>query len=160
MVKALSTYTLAEIGAVFQNCAKAIVEKNATFHNKALIRIHEFENIWRSQISFLDPGVDRDRPDFGVLRTIGYRIGTYGVDPEVRRWLLGLLMNGQIPPVKDLGYVAEWGTPDSPRRYYKLMRTLQNLASNGWRYGWSSASLDWEADRAYVESRYCYLVIS
>lgn len=94
----------------------------------------------------------------GPLSTLGYVVGnTNGLPLCLRRAILSRLLDGQIPPVFPLAYVAEWGEPATPKRLKKLAESLAAFARNAKRRQderMSEAIRDWEADLRFLYDKY------
>ena len=71
------------------------------------------------------------RPNDGMLATLGYRVGSVkGEKTPIRRQIPSHLLELQLPMVGSPAYTDEWGTPKSPKRYWKLNRFLESQLNN------------------------------
>ena len=94
-----------------------------------------------------------NRPEVGLLKFMGYTVGSQGEKPKMRRQILDCVMTATaLPPVGSPAYMAEWGEPRSTTRYRKLHRTIRSLASsNKHDRRMEKAVRDWEDDLVYLE---------
>lgn len=94
----------------------------------------------------------------GVLSAFGYRVGDFGIkDPCERQRILNLILEANLPPVREPAYVSEWGLPRSSIRKRKLVKVLLGL-----KYGASRTSGNhlaarqnaisaWQSDIQYLQ---------
>jgi hypothetical protein len=146
--------SLEERGRIFANALFA-VRKNSQRRAQAELLLDFIRDFWNAEQNLLLDGEDRDRPDVGVLKGIGYSL-VGGIDREQRRWLLDELMTARtLPPIKDKGYMAEWGLPMSDQRIAKCISVLRNLAWEKRQSGESPyAVLHWEDDIQYLHEKW------
>jgi hypothetical protein len=75
------------------------------------------------------------------------RVGSVkGEKTPIRRQILSHLLELQLPMVGSPAYTDEWGTPKSPKRYWKLNRFLEsqlNNPSNNDRPNIGQAMIEW-----------------
>ena len=108
-------------------------------------------DVWKEEDYWLPESVDGDRPDPGLLKAMGYRVGWHhGQPPETRALVIAfLLMSRHLPRIKDRQYMEEWGAPLSLKRYQKLDSVLRNLIEDKRRTrnpGMARAIEEWQDD--------------
>jgi hypothetical protein len=109
-------------GPYFRNLVIQFVSRGNAEAEKL---IHRIFDIWIREAEQLPPGKDLDRPDPGLLKALGYSVARDGPSDSVRQLLLTFALSSPVlPPVKDRGYMAEWGEPNTIKRYSKLRRVL------------------------------------
>ena len=157
MVKPIDEMAPEEVATLFRNCITNVVKKNRFATNSAE-KIIEIASHWSHTRATLDVGQDRNRPEFGVLRAIGYQVGNEGVDPKIRHWLLEYAMQGVLPPIKDRSYMEEWGEPESKKRFYKVKRVIEYLIEDHSNPNiFDKALRDWQKDLDYLDKKWGYL---
>lgn len=111
------------------------------------------QNEWQRRRSQGDAFTDFERPETGMLRAFGYRVGhTEGRPPGERKKILKYVLQGELPMVHSASYTDEWGEPGSYKRYRKIVRFLQNnIESNQNKPGVKLAVKEWSEDLAWVE---------
>jgi hypothetical protein len=93
-------------------------------------------------------------PVTGVLRFLGYHVGTTGLAETERREILDSVYQGELPPVNSAEYMNEWGHPGTAARLQKLAESLAAFARNAKRRRTTdlSTAIDaWEADLEYLK---------
>jgi hypothetical protein len=103
--------------------------------------------------------VDKEWPETGVLKHLGYVVGRQGLAIAARREILDKVMRVELVPgnIGDDAYVAEWGRPMSRIRLHKIANSLASFAvSSKRRRGgdYREAIEDWESDLEYLYSEY------
>lgn len=90
----------------------------------------------------------------GVLSYMGYRVGnTSGISSDLRRRILELVFEGELPPVFEPSYLREWGKPGSAPRLQKMAETLAALSRNAKRKKsaqMQSAIKSWDQDLLFL----------
>jgi hypothetical protein len=89
----------------------------------------------------------------GLLKFVGYKVGTDGEVEGVRQRLLEEIFKGPIPPAFPPAYLKEWGEARSSVRLEKLARTIAALTRNAKRRRDSKLSIairDWERDLEFL----------
>jgi hypothetical protein len=114
---------------------------------------------WGRRTHELPPGTNRDRPELGVLRGVGYSVGRQGRDETTRHLLIDYLMSGiTLPPIKDQSYMAEWGGYRTARRYYKLYRTLDWFSNEYYASDLHTRAVrNWSEDLSYLQAEWGFL---
>ncbi|WP_406853792.1 hypothetical protein ABEG18_14620 [Alsobacter sp. KACC 23698] len=107
--------------------------------------LNRIERVWRDEAYFLPPGFDRERPDPGLLKCLGYRVGrTQGQPAQIRIMIIFFLLSAEtLPPVKDALYMGEWGDAWSRKRLDKFVRVQKRLIEE--------AAEDYRQDLAIAE---------
>lgn len=99
------------------------------------------------------------RPEYGMLRTIGYRVGKHGLEQIERREILDYLVESNLPNVASPNYIEEWGKEKSAKRIQKLVNVLGGIvAKNNEIPTMEYACSDWESDKNYIIKKYRGLV--
>jgi hypothetical protein len=100
------------------------------------------------------------RPNDGMLATLGYRVGRVnGEKMPIRRQILKLLFERQLPMVGSPAYTDEWGAPKSSKRYDKLTRFLESQLNNPGninRPNMEKAMIEWREDLEWVQRTYAH----
>ena len=93
---------------------------------------------------------------------MGYEVSDDNFKDEIRRSVIDYLMeHDPLPPVKDAGYMAEWGRPFSAKRLGKFQRSLQYfIAENIHRPLLEKPVRRWQADLKYSNQKWSYLIRS
>lgn len=98
------------------------------------------------------------RPDPGVLRQMGYRVGRSGLGPSRRRSILEKVYEAKLvaTSTETVDYISEWGGPSTRARARKMERALAGFISNAMRKDadMSEAIDDWESDLTWLRNRY------
>jgi hypothetical protein len=114
---------------------------------------------WRIRTAYLPKHSDGARPDPGVLRGSGYRVGAHARDEELRREILNALVESRIPPLGNRPYYAEWGEPNSVKRLDKLNRTIFRIMNmNKGTTSHQKAVREWADDLNYLKTKYSMLL--
>jgi uncharacterized coiled-coil protein SlyX len=99
-----------------------------------------------------------DEPAFSMLALLGYRTGRLAPGDSERRRILDAVMMGPLPFLHSTEYTRAWGEPASPRRLYRMSKTIATRvrAMKGRR---DAAELQLaiqqrEADLQYLRHRY------
>jgi len=148
-----------ELGIRFANSVKLIIERNVSFEIEARLSVEHIRREWLRRRLFLEKSINRDRPNIGVLKGVGYSTGNSGRQEHVRRALVDYLMCGRIiPAISSIEYDQEWGNRESVKRFYKLDRILKNFSE----YSKNDiklmrANVQWGLDRDYLWNRWKHL---
>ena len=120
-------------------------------------------NEWTTRLDHARAGARiTERPDDGMLATLGYRVGSVnGEKTAIRRQILKLLLEQlQLPIVGSPAYTDEWGEPNSSKRYNKLVRFLESQLTNPSninRPNMEKAMIEWAEDLEWVQTKYANL---
>ena len=71
--------------------------------------------------------ISDERPETGLLKVMGYKVGNDGESTQVRRDILEAIYRGPIPHVHSIAYMEEWGKDGTKKRFNKLRNTLWGL---------------------------------
>ena len=71
--------------------------------------------------------ISDERPETGLLKVMGYRVGNDGESTDVRQDILKAIFKGPIPHVHSIAYMEEWGKDGTKKRFNKLRNTLWGL---------------------------------
>ncbi|WP_131810521.1 hypothetical protein [Mycolicibacter sinensis] len=98
------------------------------------------------------------RPDPGVLKQMGYRVGRNGLGPARRRSILEKVYAAKLVATSThpAAHIREWGEPNTRARAEKIERCLAGFIANARHKGadMSEAIGDWEDDLAWLRNRY------
>jgi hypothetical protein len=97
------------------------------------------------------------RPEKGMLATLGYHVGENGEKTPVRRRILAGVVEGALPLVDSPAYTAEWGSPNSHERYWKLTRFLEGQITNSAFANMEKAVIEWSEDLDWIRQKYSHL---
>jgi hypothetical protein len=98
-----------------------------------------------------------DWQEIGVLKFMGYTVGSEGEPPRVRERILTEIFAGPIPPVFPNEYLDEWGEPSTAPRLKKMAETIAALTRNARRrrdLKMKAAVRDWEKDLDFIYWEY------
>jgi hypothetical protein len=146
--------------AIFNNAAKAL-SKGPNLEAAAVIKAIGDE--WKNRLEHARAGArSTERPNDGMLSTLGYRVGSVnGEKTTIRRQVLKLVLEQlQLPIVGSPAYTDEWGEPNSSKRYEKLIRFLESQLSNPGninRPNMEKAMIEWAEDLEWVQRNYAHL---
>lgn len=129
---------------------------------KAESVIVAIEGEWKKRLDRARAGTySTARPNDGMLATLGYRVGSVnGEKTLIRRQILKNLIERQLPMVSSPAYTDEWGTPNSSKRYEKLIRFLESQLSNPGnidRSNMAKAMIEWQEDLEWVRKTFAHL---
>lgn len=95
-------------------------------------------------------------PAIGLLKYMGYSVGSDGECVTQRREVLRQVFTQPVPNVENPNYMAEWGTPGSMQRLQKLANAIASFArtQKKKRIPPEEAIRDWEADLAWLKETY------
>ena len=156
----LKQYPPEKLGVMFANCYTAFRNPASSFHADARSRLRLILREWKNRSYYLPTGTDRDRPDPGLLKCIGYSVGRNGPSEIVRRNLVDYLMTyDHLPPVKDNSYMLEWGKSRTAKRFYKLERVLKafKIQHEEDKIPPEKAIREWNRDLTYVDQRWGFV---
>jgi len=94
-----------------------------------------------------------DRPQKGILSSLGYAVGENGVSTKRRRQILEYILTGVLPFTGSPAYMAEWGDENSARRYNKLRSVLNSLIVSNKNKNMHKAIIEWSEDLDYLHKR-------
>ena len=159
MEQELKLYHFADenLVALWKNCLRQTVGEVGEKAERLLGQIEREWKVRRASARTMqrrNADTFSDGPERGMLTTLGYHVGeTNPTDSMLRRRILKRVVLGELPFVHSLEYTASWGRPCSLKRRAKLVRTLSSfIESSSVRR--PKAVREWEADLAYVHSRF------
>ena len=152
------THDFKTLGEWFAQCLTMHQQKGHR-RNGARIALTAIVAEWGKRKHELLPAENRDRPELGVLRGIGYSVGAKGREENTRQLLVNYLMTGTtLPPIKDLGYMAEWGGHRTAQRYHKAHRTFEWFAKEYFGSDLHTRAVgNWIDDLNYLEKQWSFL---
>lgn len=145
---------------LFHNAAKSL-SKEPNLEAASVIKA--IGNEWTKRLDHARAGTrSTERPNDGMLATLGYRVGSVnGEKTPIRRQILELLLEQlQLPIVGSPAYTDEWGEPKSSKRYKKLVRFLESQLTNPSninRPNMEKAMIEWAEDLEWVQKNYAQL---
>ena len=95
-----------------------------------------------------------DRPQIGLLSSLGYSVGESGVRTKRRRLIIDYIINETLPFVGSPSYMAEWGKPSTKKRYNKLQTVLSEMIFQNKNKGWDKAIIEWTEDLEYLREKW------
>ena len=166
---------MSQLMRLWNNAARLSKDKKVTKKGDptdAVIVLKEIEKEWKRRGAhppkpeefFEWPSSDADRGDGrlsaagwvveGVLSYMGYHVGrTNGQSSDIRRRILELVFEGELPPVFEPGYQREWGQPATAGRLHKMAETIAALSRNAKRrksVKMRSAIKSWDQDLEFL----------
>lgn len=163
MAKKIPDLSDNQIEQVFSNVlnilAKAADGKEPPEKIAAAKRVLEaIEQEWAKRAELAGKGVYKaERPEKGILATLGYHVGNEGVSLSKRRKILDFILTRNLPVVQSPAYMQQWGAPGSPERLWKLASTIAYLAREKRSFkneSYAKAILEWEADMDWLYQEY------
>jgi hypothetical protein len=145
---------------LFHNAAKSLT-KGPNLEAASVIKA--IGNEWTKRLDQARAGTrSTERPNDGMLATLGYRVGSVnGEKTPIRRKILELILEQlHLPIVDSPAYTDEWGDPNSSKRYNKLIRFLESQLtnpSNTNRPNMGKAMIEWAEDLEWVQTKYAHL---
>jgi hypothetical protein len=145
---------------LFHNAAKSL-SKGPVLEAASVLKAIGSE--WTKRLDRARAGTrTTERPNDGMLATLGYRVGSVnGEKTPIRRKILELLVEHlQLPIVGSPAYTDEWGEPNSSKRYNKLVRFLESQLTNPSninRPNMGKAMIEWAEDLEWVQTKYAHL---
>lgn len=136
---------------IFNNAIRALEKGYKEAEATALIAAIRKE--WDQRLRILQDTGEKELPAEGMLKALGYSVGSHGERAPVRRLIIDMLMTGTLPPVFSPAYVAEWGAPLSRQRYDKLHTVIFVLRKKAPR-AWEEAKEEWTDDLIYIENKW------
>ncbi|MEZ8287477.1 hypothetical protein BCU17_22055 [Vibrio splendidus] len=113
---------------------------------------------WPSTFAYESSGntPEVDWPQVGMLKGVGYSVGTKGLPTVKRRELLSNIMSQQLPYITSHAYRREWGEPNTTARLKKLANTIAYLTKNSKRSSNNTtvAISEWEEDLKWLKDNY------
>ena len=85
-------------------------------------------------------------PEIGLLKVMGYTVGSEGLKESARRRILRDVLREHLPLVGSPGYMNEWGDPRSEKRFNKTKNCLLGFLNDPMRKNLNVALKDWQAD--------------
>jgi hypothetical protein len=149
-----------DILALFHNAAR-MLSMNPNLEAASVIQAIGRE--WKKRLERARAGtLSTERPNDGMLSTLGYRVGSVnGEKTPIRRQVLKLILEElQLPIVGSPAYTDEWGEPKSPKRYEKLIKVLESQLGNPGninRPNMEKAMIEWAEDLEWVQRNYAHL---
>lgn len=158
MVKKIKEYSDEGLLTLFSN-AMNLIEKGQRVQEAEDV-IKEIEIEWEERLKkYLFADEKADRPSRGMLKTIGYAVGNDGVGTARRQLLLDHLIQGTLPFCGSPAYMAEWGYPNSKKRYRKLRDVLSQLVYKNRNFQeMAAAIIHWQTDLEYIKKNYNHLL--
>lgn len=98
-----------------------------------------------------------DWPENGLFSHVGYHVGNDGEHPDARRYILDCIFHNELPKVKSVEYMSEFGIPESSKRLQKMANHLAAMARNykhNEHADYSQAIEDYESDLEYLYDKY------
>jgi hypothetical protein len=145
---------------LFHNAAKSLTKG---LNLEAASVIKAIGNEWTKRLDQARAGTrSTERPNDGMLATLGYRVGSVnGEKTPIRRKILELILEQlQLPIVGSPAYTDEWGEPNSSKRYNKLVRFLESQLTNPSninRPNMGKAMIEWAEDLEWVQTKCAHL---
>jgi hypothetical protein len=124
--------------------------------DQALDLLNQIECEWKKRLeNYLMGDEKATRPDQGMLKTIGYRVGNDGIIYTKRRLILDRIINGVLPFCGSPSYMAEWGNPKTKKRFRKLRDVLNQLIFKNKKFSDMEVAVsDWVEDLKYIKGRW------
>jgi len=140
--------------SLFNNVLDHIEKGKRIEEANSLLSLIEKE--WKKRLDkYLFADEKTVRPNVGMLQTIGYKVGNDGLSQLKREILLNHIIQIQLPFCQSPSYMAEWGHPNSKKRYTKLVNVLNQLIFKKQNIpGFDVAVGDWKKDLSYVKEKW------
>ena len=124
--------------------------------DEALNLLTQIEHEWKKRLdNYLNGDQKATRPDQGMLKTIGYKVGNDGMIYTKRRLLLDRVINGVLPFCGSPSYMAEWGDPKTKQRFKKLRDVLNQLIFKNRNFPEMDVAVgDWSEDLKYIKDKW------
>jgi len=124
--------------------------------DEALNLLTQIEHEWKKRLdNYLNGDQKATRPDQGMLKTIGYKVGNDGMIYTKRRLLLDRVINGVLPFCGSPSYMAEWGGPKTKQRFKKLRDVLNQLIFKNRNFPEMDVAVgDWSEDLKYIKDKW------
>lgn len=124
--------------------------------DEALNLLNQIEHEWKKRLdNYLNGDQKATRPDQGMLKTIGYKVGNDGMIYTKRRLLLDRVINGVLPFCGSPSYMAEWGDPKTKQRFKKLRDVLNQLIFKNRNFPEMDVAVgDWSEDLKYIKDKW------
>jgi len=137
-------------------------QRSVALRTKLLERLSELINqgfAWPTtdaEPSNNDSPVFIDAPTTGLLRYLGYRVGSAGLSPEDRCDLLDAVYTNRLPQLNSVEYINEWGEPLTAQRLKKMAESIAAFVRNTKRRQNppKQAISDWEDDLKYLYTKF------
>lgn len=146
-----------------RNCARVIAEDTCTEQKRRIgqQRIDEVNAYWEELVRHAENLQMQIHmlPVVGMMTTMHYHVGHNGAPEKVRRKILREIIEQPLPFVHTPMYMSEWGTPNSPDRFYKVCNFLRGQINNppGNVNNFELAITHWQHDLEYVENTWGHL---
>jgi hypothetical protein len=124
-------------------------------HIEAELVLVAIQREWTKQFEYGIITYSTERPEVGMLATLGYRVGSNGEKTSIRRQILKYVVEEQLPMVASIAYTSEWGAPKSSQRYHKLVRFLESQLTNPGNIGRANmekAMIEWSEDLEWLQN--------
>ena len=143
-----------ELYVLWSNCNKYLNDHTkALQHGKAQTHIENIEKEWDRRLN--SPDYTGESPKEGLMSKLGYRVGkTQGVIENRRREIIDFVVTQRLPFFFSPSYMAEWGEPNSDKRYTKLKNFLKSMLAGNHSSNMDQAKDERQKDLAYLESTY------
>lgn len=124
--------------------------------DEAFSLLNQIEHEWKKRLDdYLKGDRKATRPDQGMLKTIGYKVGNDGIIYTKRRLILDRLINGILPFCGSPSYMAEWGEPKTKQRFKKLRDVLNQLIFKNKNFPEMDVAVgDWSEDLKYIKDKW------
>ena len=118
--------------------------------------LNQIEHEWKKRLdNYLNGDQKATRPDQGMLKTIGYKVGNDGMIYTKRRLLLDRVINGVLPFCGSPSYMAEWGGAKTKQRFKKLRDVLNQLIFKNKNFPEMDVAVgDWSEDLKYIKDKW------
>ena len=106
--------------------------------------LNQIEHEWKKRLdNYLNGDQKATRPDQGMLKTIGYKVGNDG------------MIYGVLPFCGSPSYMAEWGDPKTKQRFKKLRDVLNQLIFKNKNFPEMDVAVgDWSEDLKYIKDKW------
>ena len=103
-----------------------------------------------------DGGDPASWPQVGLLKHLGYVVGSNGVGRWERQRILRAVFTESVPNVQSQAYMNQWGMPKSSTRLQKLANSIAAFARNAQRRESppEEAIQDWEEDLSWLQETF------
>jgi hypothetical protein len=160
IINAIPTMSDQQLLNLFKNAVQLISRSENPDAQSVLAAI---EREWKQRLDRARDGKTiAERPSRGMLQELGYKVGESGERTPTRRQILTHLLEHELPLVGSPSYTDEWGTPNSPKRYWKLVRFFESQLTNRAHHNrahhnMDKAMIEWSEDLEWVQRTYAHL---
>jgi serine/threonine protein kinase len=123
-------------------------------HREAESVIAAIQKEWKRKVEAGVTTYVPERPNEGMLSTLGYRVGLNGERKKIRHQILTYVLEGELPLVASLSYTKEWGAPKSTTRHHKLTRFLESQLNNPANCNKEKAMIEWREDLDWIQETF------